>query len=316
MRLMWQALSILAAAYGGLALLVYIFQSRLVFFPDVDREVSATPASANLLFEDLHLQTSDGINLHGWYIPAPQPRGTVLFLHGNAGNISHRLDSIEMFHRLGYSTLIFDYRGYGNSSGAPTEQGTYRDAEAAWRYLTEQRHTPECRIVLFGESLGGAVAAWLAARHKPAALVIASGFTSVPDLGQQLYPYLPVRWLARIRYDTRKYLQSVTAPVLIAHSPQDDIIPYGHGRALYAAAHPPKQFVELTGGHNDGFIFMREAWIKALGDFLGAQMDAAALTRCCTKSRQSTIQQAGCGIVTEASGAGKAASHPLPQSAG
>jgi len=275
MRMMWHALGILAAAYGGVALLVYIFQSRLIFYPGIEREITATPSQIGLPYEDIQLKTSDGISLHGWYIPAPQPRGTVLFLHGNAGNISHRLESVQMFHRLGYSTLIFDYRGYGNSSGVPTEQGTYRDAEAAWRYLIEQRQIPSCRIVLFGESLGGAVAAWLAARQKPAALVIASGFTSVPDLGQQLYPFLPVRWLARIRYDTRENLRAVAAPVLIAHSPEDDIIPFEHGRALYAAANPPKQFLELAGGHNDGFIFMRESWVRVLEDFLGEQMDAA-----------------------------------------
>lgn len=266
--MIWHALGILAVAYGGLALLIYFFQSHLVFYPGTEREISATPALAGMQYEDIHLQTSDGIALHGWYVPAPQPRGTVLFLHGNAGNISHRLDSVQMFHRLGYNTLIFDYRGYGNSGGSPSEQGTYRDAEAAWNYLTGQRRTSPSRIVLFGESLGGAVAAWLSARQKPAALVIASGFTSVPDLGQQLYPYLPVRWLARMRYDTRASLRAVTAPVLIAHSPQDDIIPFEHGRALYAAANPPKQFLELAGGHNDGFIFMRAAWVKALGDFL------------------------------------------------
>jgi uncharacterized protein len=277
MRMIVHVLLMLAVAYGAFALLVYIFQSRMVFYPEVERELAATPASVNLPFEDLHLQTSDGVDLHGWYIPAAQPQGTVLFLHGNAGNISHRLDSVQLFHRLGYSTLIFDYRGYGNSGGTPTEQGTYRDAETAWRYLTEQRHIPSCRIVLFGESLGGAVASWLAARQKPAALVIASGFTSVPDLGQQLYPYLPVRWLARIRYDTRENLRAVAAPVLIAHSPDDEIIPFEHGRALYAAANPPKQFLELAGGHNDGFIFMRESWVKVLGDFLGEQMDAACV---------------------------------------
>ena len=274
MRVMWQVLAILAAAYGGLALLIYIFQSRLVFFPQTGREIIATPERIGLAYEDIQLQTSDGISLHGWNIPAPQPRGTVLFLHGNAGNISHRLDSVLMFHRLGYSTLIFDYRGYGNSGGAPSEEGTYRDAEAAWNYLTGQRHIPSCRIVLFGESLGGAVAAWLAARHKAGAVVIASGFTSVPDLAQQLYPFLPVRWLARIRYDTRASLRAVAAPVLVAHSPDDEIIPFEHGRALFAAANQPKQFLELAGGHNDGFIFMREAWVRVLGDFLGEQMDA------------------------------------------
>lgn len=277
MRMMWHVLGILAAAYGGLALLLYFSQSRLVFYPETGREIISTPAGLGLSYEDLRLTTSDGISLHGWFIPAAQPRGTVLFLHGNAGNISHRLDSVQMFHRMGYSTLIFDYRGYGQNSGTPTEQGTYRDAEAAWRYLVEQRQVPACRIVLFGESMGGAIAAWLAARQKPAALVIASGFTSVPDMAQHLYPYLPAKWLARIRYDTREYLRTVTAPVLIAHSPQDEIVPYALGQALFAAANPPKQFLELAGGHNDGFIFMRESWVGVLREFLGRQMDAACV---------------------------------------
>lgn len=283
MRVIWHILGILAAAYGGLALLLYFFQARLVFYPETGREIIATPAQAGLPYEDIRLTTGDGLDLHGWYIPAPQtheqthaqPRGTVLFLHGNAGNISHRIDSLQMFHRLGYSTLIFDYRGYGNSDGTPSEQGTYRDAEAAWRYLTEQRHIPSCRIVLFGESLGGAVGAWLAARQKPAALVIASGFTSVPGLARHFYPYLPVRWLARIRYDTEKNLRAVAAPVLIAHSPEDEIIPFEHGQALFAATNPPKRFLELAGGHNDGFIFMRVSWVKALGDFLDEHTGAA-----------------------------------------
>lgn len=268
MRMIWQALLVLAAAYAGLVLLVYIFQSRLIFYPETGREFSATPGRIGLQYEDLQLKTSDGISLHGWFIPAQHPRGTVLFLHGNAGNISHRLDSVRMFNRLGYGMLLFDYRGYGSSGGVPTEQGTYRDAEAAWQYLTEQRRLPASDIVLFGESLGGAIAAWLAAREKPAALVIASGFTSVPELAQQIYPYLPARWLARASYDTRGYLRSVTAPVLIAHSPDDEIIPFTHGRALFAAANPPKQFLELAGGHNDGFIFMRDSWIRALDVFL------------------------------------------------
>lgn len=269
-------LAVLAAAYGGIGLLLFLFQARLVFYPGVERKVSATPAQHGLPYDDIRLTTADDVTLHGWFVPSEQPRGAVLFLHGNAGNISHRIESLQMFHRLGYSTLIFDYRGYGNSGGAPSEEGTYRDAEAAWRYLTEQRHIPANRIVLFGESLGSAVAAWLAAREQPAALVISAGFTSVPELGQQLYPYFPVRWLARIHYDTRASLRSVTAPVLIAHSPQDEIIPFEQGRALYLAANPPKQFLELAGGHNDGLIFMREAWVNALREFLDDQMDAAS----------------------------------------
>lgn len=280
MRLMWRALRILIAAYIGFALMLYFFQSHLVFYPEVGREVIATPGQVGLPYKDIRLIAADGPSLHGWFIPAaqrenaPQPRGTVLFLHGNAGNISHRIDSLQMFHRMGYSTLIFDYRGYGNNDGSPSEQGTYRDAEAAWHYLTEQRHIPSCRIVLFGESLGGAVASWLAARQKPAALVIASGFTSVPDLAQHFYPFMPVRWLAHLRYDTRENLRAVAAPVLIAHSPEDEIIPFEHGQALYAAANPPKRFLELAGGHNDGFIFMREPWVRELKNFLDGHINA------------------------------------------
>ncbi|KKQ84126.1 MAG: hypothetical protein UT04_C0020G0002 [Candidatus Daviesbacteria bacterium GW2011_GWF2_38_7] len=262
MRLMWRALRI------------YFFQSHLVFYPEAGREIIAAPSHVGLPYKDVRLTTDDGLSLHGWFIPAAEARGTVLFLHGNAGNISHRIDTLQMFHRLGYSTLIFDYRGYGNSGGTPSEQGTYRDAEAAWRYLTEQRRIPSCRIVLFGESLGGAVASWLAAQQKPAALVIASGFTSVPDLAQHFYPYLPVRWLAHLRYDTRKNLRAVAVPVLIAHSPEDEIIPFEHGQALYAAANSPKRFLELGGGHNDGFIFMRESWVRELKDFLGGHVNA------------------------------------------
>ncbi len=289
MRVIWHLLGIAAAVYAGLALLLYLFQERMVFYPETGREIVITPAQAGLPYEDIRLTAEDGVRLHGWFVPAPQPRGTVLFLHGNAGNISHRIDSLQMFHRLGYSTLIFDYRGYGNSEGTPSEQGTYRDAEAAWRYLTEQRHLPSCRIVLFGESLGGAVAAWLAAtpdapqrrvmaaRQQPAALVISSGFTSVPDLARHYYPYLPVQWLARIRYDTAENLRAVAAPVLIAHSPEDDIVPFEHGQALFEAARPPRQFLELAGGHNDGFIFMREAWIRVLDDFLAGHAGAACI---------------------------------------
>jgi len=275
---MWQILGILAAAYAGLAGVLYFSQSSMVYYPEIGREIVATPRQAGLDYEEVRLLAADGVALHGWFVPSAQSRGTVLFLHGNAGNISHRLDFLRMFHRLGYSTLIIDYRGYGNSGGKPSEQGTYQDAEAAWRHLTETRKIPSDTIALFGESLGGAVAAWLAVRHKPAALVIASGFTSVPDLAAKFYPFLPVRWLSRFSYDTRAYLRAVEAPVFIAHSPEDEIIPYRHGRALYDAAKPPKQFLELSGGHNEGFIFVRDSWAQALGEFLNEYVgvDSAA----------------------------------------
>lgn len=267
-----------ALAYGALVGLLYVSQDSLVYFPEIGgRGIAVNPGSVGLRFEDVSLATSDGETLHGWFVPARSPRGAVVFCHGNAGNISHRLDSLLMFHRMGYSVLIFDYRGYGRSTGRPTEPGTYLDAEAAWRHLTETRGYAAGNIAVFGESLGGAVAAWLAARHPPGALVLASTFTSVPDMGAEVYPFLPVRLLARIHYDARDSVGRVRAPVFVAHSPNDEIVPFAQGQALFAAAGEPKQFLELAGGHNDGFVFMREPWIRALAQFLDSHMAPAPL---------------------------------------
>jgi len=264
-------LNLLIAAMVGYAVivgLVFAIQERLVFFPEIGREITHTPQTYGLEFESLQIATEDGERLHAWWVPAAGARGTVLLFHGNAGNMSARLDYLLMFARLGYSTLIIDYRGYGQSTGRPSEAGTYGDAEAAWRWLTATRGIRAEDIVLFGESLGGAVASWLAARHPPRALVLASTFTSVPDLGAEIYPFLPVRLISRIGYDNRARLQAVRAPVLVAHSRADDVIPFAHGQRLFEAAREPRAFIELAGGHNDGFIFMRDEWVQALARFL------------------------------------------------
>ena len=274
MRMLLTLLIMLAVAYLAVVLLVYFGQSRLVYFPE--KPLSLTPGAIGLDYTSVTIATSDGETLHGWWMPVPNAKGTVLFFHGNAGNISHRINYLAMFKRLGYNTLLFDYRGYGQSSGVPSESGTYLDAQAAWRYLTEIRGIAPAQIVVFGESLGGAVATWLAAQEKPGLLALVSTFTSVPDLAAEIYPFLPVRWISRFDYDTRKSLQSVTCPVFIAHSPQDEIIPFEHGQQLFQAAPEPKQFLTLEGGHNIGFIFMQPAWIKSLGAFLDENLKHAA----------------------------------------
>lgn len=274
MRMLLNLLIMLTVAYLGVVLLVYFGQSRLVYFPE--KPLSLTPGAIGLNYTSVNITTSDGETLHGWWMSVPNAKGTVLFFHGNAGNISHRINYLAMFKRLGYNTLLFDYRGYGQSSGVPSESGTYLDAQAAWRYLTEIRGIAPARIAVFGESLGGAVAAWLAAQEKPGLLALASTFTSIPDLAAKLYPFLPVRWISRFDYDTRKSLQSVTCPVFVAHSPQDEIIPFEHGQQLFQAAPEPKQFLTLEGGHNIGFIFMQPAWIKSLGAFLDENLKHAA----------------------------------------
>lgn len=261
-------LAALALAYGGLSALLFFSQENLVYYPQLGREIRSTPGDRGLDYEPLTLLSPDGERLDAWFVPNPEARASVLILHGNAGNISHRLDTIAMFHRLGCNILIFDYRGYGRSTGMPSEPGLYRDAQTAWDYLVRQRGIPPERIILFGESLGGAVAAWLAARERPGALVLSSAFISVPELAADLYPWLPVKWLARLRYDTRAAMAEINCPVLIAHSPDDEIVPFRHGQALFTAAAEPKAFLRLTGGHNDGFIFMRLDWVEVLADFL------------------------------------------------
>ena len=271
LALLWNVVAAIAIAYAAMVTLLFVFQSRLVYFPETGREISTTPRNHGLDFEAVAIRTEDAETLAAWWVPAPgvsQPRGTVLFFHGNAGNISHRIDYLLMFSRLGYATLIFDYRGYGQSSGSPSEEGTYRDAEAAWRWLTRARGIAAGDIVYVGESLGGAVASWLAVRHPPRALVLLSTFTSVPELGAQLYPFLPVRLISRFGYDNLAHVRQSKAPLLVAHSRDDEIIPFAHGRAIFEAAAGPKRFLEMRGGHNDGFIFMRDEWVKALAEFL------------------------------------------------
>jgi uncharacterized protein len=261
-------LTTLGLAYVGFAALLFLFQDRLAYYPEIGREMHSTPREQGMDYEPVTMTTPDGEKLDAWFVPSPQAHGVVLFLHGNAGNLSHRIDSIAMFHRLGYDVLIFDYRGYGRSSGKPSEAGLYRDADTAWAYLTRVRGIAPENIVLFGESLGGALAAHLAVGKRPGALVLSSVFTSAQDLAADLYPWLPARWLTRLRYDTRAALVQTDCPVLVAHSLDDEIIPYHHGQELITAAPGPKVFLALAGGHNDGFIFMREHWVEALAGFL------------------------------------------------
>jgi fermentation-respiration switch protein FrsA (DUF1100 family) len=224
--------------------------SWLIYFPE--RELRVMPEQLAPPAEWVYFDASDGVRLSAWYVPTEHPRGIILFLHGNGGNVSHYAGAAVLFGTLGYSTFILDYRGYGRSAGSPSEQGTYLDAEAAWRHLVEVMGTPPSSIVVHGRSLGGAIAAWLARKHTPRLLVLESSFTSLADIAAKLYPWAPVRLLVRDRYDTETFLRGVRCPVLVIHSPDDEIIPYAHGRQLFEQARPPKRFLEIQGRHNRG----------------------------------------------------------------
>ena len=261
----WIVITI-AGVYLTFAGFLFIFQSHYIYYPE--RVLSVTPHSIGLQFESVSFETTDGVQLSGWFVPSESARGVILFCHGNAGNISHRLDSIQIFHQLGLDVFIFDYRGYGQSEGKPTEQGTYKDAEAAWRYLIEERQVKPNEVIIFGRSLGGAVASWLAQSHTPGELILESTFTSLPDIAAGLYPYLPVRLLLRFEYNTAEYLGRVDCPVLIVHSRDDEIMPFNHGQRLFESAKEPKKFLEITGTHNNGFITSGKRYEDGLHTFI------------------------------------------------
>jgi len=267
-------LFVAAVIYAILALYVYLMQPRLLYLPDMPgRTVEATPAAVGLEYEDITLLTADGLYLHAWFVGHERPRATVLFCHGNAGNISHRLDTLRLLHALGLQVLIFDYRGYGRSEGRPSEAGTYRDADAAWRFLREVRGIPAGEIILFGRSLGAAVCADLASRVQAAAVILESAFTSVPEMAATIYPWLPVRLLSRYHYDNLTKLERIHRPLLVVHARHDEIIPFSHGERLFQRAGEPKQFLELNGGgHNDAFLTSRDAYTHGLKTFLDTHL--------------------------------------------
>jgi fermentation-respiration switch protein FrsA (DUF1100 family) len=244
-------------------------QRRLIFYPDYpSRKMEGTPQEYGLPFDEVLFAASDGTGLFAWYIPAEDARGTVLFCHGNAGNVSHRIESIRIFNRLSLNVFIFDYRGYGRSEGSVSEQGTYRDVEGAWRYLVEEKGVPGSGIIIFGRSLGGAVAAWIAQNRNVKALIVESAFTSIADIGAELYPFLPVRRLVRYRYTTIEYLEQVTCPVLIVHSIDDEMIPFEHARRLFDAAGEPKEMLELRGTHNERIYESGRKYENGLNAFI------------------------------------------------
>lgn len=269
MRPVFTLLLLLVGVYVLFSVVLYLLQNRMVFLANMPgRALTATPEDAGFAYQDVSITTSDGVRLHGWFVPAIQAKATVLFLHGNAGNISHRLDSIAIFRELGLDTFIIDYRGYGQSEGKPSEQGTYLDAKAAWEYLVNERGIAPDKIVLFGRSLGAAVASWLAARVTPGAVILESSFTSAPDMAYRLYPFLPVRLLTRLKYPVKENVKQLSSPLLVVHSRQDEIIPFAMGQSIFAAAPEPKEMLVLTGDHNGGFLMNRSQYLTVLGEFL------------------------------------------------
>lgn len=248
-----------------------ILDRMMIYFPD--RELASTPDSIGLNYEDVYLTASDGTRIHGWHIPGSS-EVTLLWFHGNAGNIGHRLDNILILNqRLGVSVFIIDYRGYGLSEGRPSEKGIYMDAEAAFGYLTDELGLDaEREIVLFGRSLGVGVAVEMATRHRVRRVILESGFTSIREMADASGSILPiplVLTLFEARYDSISKIGRVESPVMILHGDRDDTVPYWMAEKLFAAASDPKRLYPIRGaGHNDTVYVGGEAYFEALSGFI------------------------------------------------
>ena len=269
---------ILAASFATAFVVLYLVMSfvpgaramvenRFIFFPD--RQLLETPDDWGLSFEEVQFEASDGVKLHGWFVPG-EGDVTWIWFHGNGGNISHRLEHLTLLHsRLDVNIFLFDYRGYGRSEGRASERGTYRDAIGALDYVLSRQDVDPQRIVYSGHSLGAAVAVWLATQHRPFGLVLESPFTSIKDMAKISYPFLPLHLLVRGKYDSLSKIAKVSCPLLFLHGEKDEMVPISQGKKLYEAALEPKSFYVVEGaGHNDTYLVDQEPYFRALADFI------------------------------------------------
>lgn len=249
-------------AVGGLFIMFYALQHKLLYHPV--REHHATPNRYYLQHQEVYFPNATGQKLHGWFFPNPRATYTLLLCHGNAGNIADRLSLVQFFLQVPLQIFLFDYQGYGKSEGSPSEEGTYRDVEAAWKVLLETLHIPRERILVMGRSMGGPIASYLAAQQQPTALLLESTFSSFRDVGKHHFPLLP-SFLARFRYPTSQYVQAYRGPLLSLHSPHDQVVPFYLGEKIFREAKmPDKHFVRLNGGHNDNYLRSEQIYLGAV----------------------------------------------------
>ncbi len=246
-------------------LFVRYLESTSIFFPSND--IVNTPGDINLTYEEIVFKSQDNVSLSGWFIPCKRASFTIIFFHGNAGNISDRLDKIALFHELGANTFIVDYRGYGKSDGTPSEQGLYKDATGAFDYLNTRKDIDPKRIIAYGASLGGVVAIDLAVKRDLAALIVDSSFTRAADMSKRIYPFIPT-FLLKTKMDSLSKIKKAVVPKIFLHSPDDEVVPYEMGKELYMNAAGPKSFLVINGNHNDGYFESRDRYVKGLGHFL------------------------------------------------
>ncbi len=246
---------------------IYIkyLEQRGVYYPA--KEINLYPSSLNLAFKDVYLTTPDKLKINAWYILSRKAKFTLLFCHGNAGNIMSRLDKIQLLHRIGLNIFIFDYRGFGRSEGSPGERGIYLDAQAAYDYLVYTLKVKPTEIILYGESLGSAVAIDLA-RIKPVkGIIIEGGFSSGKDMAAKIYPFLP-RFIFSDIFDSISKIKDIHVPILFIHGREDEVVPFKLAYKLYQQANAPKEFLGLSGGHNTFFLDCAQRFASYISAFI------------------------------------------------
>jgi uncharacterized protein len=260
--------------YAVLCLLVFFFHRRLIYFPY--SALVSTPSEAGLDYRDVFFDAADGPKIHGWIVePFPgatgavvSPRANLLFFHGNGGNLSYSVEALRTFAVMGYRTLAIDYRGYGRSGGSPHEEGLYRDAEAALRFFCDEYGLRADEVVYVGRSLGGGVALELALREKPAALVLESPFASIRDMAGMMGYLFPLRLLLGDRYDNVGKVGGLDCPLLVIHSGEDEVVPFRQGVRVFEAAAEPKEFIEIRGGHDEGYYESGSVYTEGFMQFV------------------------------------------------
>jgi len=250
-----------------------LMEEKFIFYPVAT--IERTPRDVGLNFDDVFFTTPDGVRLNGWFVPYPGAKVTLHWSHGNAGNISHRVENIKLLHeKVKINVFIFDYRGYGRSEGRVSEEGTYIDSQAALKYLHSRKDVDPKRVVFFGRSLGAAVAAELAAREKCMALILETPFASIREMARVAFPLIPIGGLLRIRYDTVDKVKKIKVPLLVLHGDRDDIVPYEQGKKVFEAAPEPKEFYTIRSArHNDTYAVGGEPYFAIIKDFIDRTAD-------------------------------------------
>jgi len=240
-------------------------ESKTIFIPQKNLDID--PAYIGLAFEDVYFKTKDNLKINAWFIPADKAKYTIIFFHGNGGNIGHRLEKLRILNEIGVNVFIVDYRGYGNSQGRPSEKGVYVDAKAAYDYLIQEKIMSSENILIYGESLGGAVAVDLASKVDVAGVILESTFSSGRDMAREFYPFIPPIVFTDF-FNSASKVSKIKFPKLFIHSKSDEIVPFSLARKLYSKAVEPKYFVEIVGGHNVGFLDSEEKFKNSIKKFI------------------------------------------------